>query len=60
MWIHEFMKTYNFKLADKESRFFDHSYSTDTSAILINRLPFGSMALKILTSTIILEPTIDG
>lgn len=56
----EFMKTYNFSLADRESRFFDRSRSTDSSAILVNSAAVREYDIEDPYSTIILEPTITG
>ncbi len=55
-----FMLTYNFRLADEESRFFDPAYSTDESAVLINRAAAAEFGIDDPFSTIILEPAIDG
>jgi len=55
-----FMLTYNFHLADEESRFFHPTYSTDESAILINRAAATEFGITDPFNTIILEPTIDG
>ena len=55
-----FMLTYNFRLADEESRFFHPAYSTDESAILINRAAAAEFGIADPFNTIILEPTIDG
>lgn len=56
----DFMKTYNFHLANEESRFFNSDYSTDRSAILINRAATIEFGITDPFNTIILEPTIDG
>jgi putative ABC transport system permease protein len=55
-----FMFTYNFRLADEESRFFNPSYSSDESAILINKAAATEFGITDPYNTIILETTIDG
>ncbi|MCK5692186.1 MAG: ABC transporter permease [Bacteroidales bacterium] len=55
-----FMFTYNFSLADEESRFFNPSYSSDESAILINKAAATEFGITDPFNTIILESTIDG
>ena len=55
-----FMFTYNFSLADEESRFFNPSYSSDESAILINKAAAREFGITDPYNTIILESTIDG
>ena len=55
-----FMFTYNFSLADEESRFFNPSYSSNESAILINKAAAREFGITDPFNTIILESTIDG
>lgn len=55
-----FMLTYNFQLADEKSRFFNPMYSTDKSAILINKAAAAEFGITDPQNTIILEPTSDG
>ena len=55
-----FMRTYNFHLANEESRFFNAGYSTDRSAILINKAAAVEFGITDPFNTIILEPTIEG
>jgi len=57
---HEFMKTYNFKMANEKSRFFDYQYSTDTSAIIVNRAAVENYGIEDPFNAIILEPTLKG
>ncbi len=57
---HEFMKTYNFNFADRKSRFFDHKFSTDSSAILINQAAVEEYGIEDPFKAIILEPTQQG
>ncbi len=57
---HKFMATYNFKLADKKSRFFEFGNSSDTSAILINEAAVKEYGITDPFSTVILEPTLEG
>lgn len=55
-----FMLTYNFRLADEESRFFDPALSGNNSAILINRSAVAEFGISDPLNTIILEPTPNG
>ncbi len=55
-----FMLTYNFRLADEESSFFDPTHSTNSSAILINRAAAAEFGITDPLNTIILEPTSNG
>jgi len=55
-----FMNTYNFHLVGKESRFFDPSYSNESSAILINEAAATDYGITDPFNTIILEPTLEG
>ena len=55
-----FLKTYNFKLAEKESRFFSDKFVTDSAAILVNKAAILEYDIKDPYNTIILEPTIVG
>jgi len=55
-----FMLTYNFSLTDEESRFYNSAFSTDESAVLINRAAATEFGITDPFNTIILEPTIDG
>jgi len=55
-----FLHTYNFQLADEKSRFFNPMYSTDQSAILINKAAAAEFGITDPQNTIILEPTSDG
>ena len=57
---HEFMKTYNFKLHDQKGRFFDHQFSEDTTAILINQAAVIEYGIEDPFNTVILEPTQHG
>ena len=57
---YEFMKTYNFRLADPKSRFFDPSLSSDRSAIVINQAAVEEFALDDPFSAVILEPNMEG
>jgi putative ABC transport system permease protein len=57
---YEFMKTYNFGLADRKSRFFDPGFSTDHSAILINRAAVEEFRIDNPYSAVILEPNVEG
>ncbi len=56
----EFMKTYNFRMANEESRFFDNNISTNQSSILINEAAAFEFGITDPKNTIILEPTIEG
>jgi putative ABC transport system permease protein len=56
----EFMKTYDFKLAEEGSRFFDHRFPDDTSAILINKAAAREFGIDDPFNTIILEPKFEG
>jgi putative ABC transport system permease protein len=56
----DFMKTYDFHLADVESRFFNTEYSSDRSAVLINKAAADEYGITDPLNTIILEPTLDG
>ena len=55
-----FMKTYNFHLADSKGRFFDPEYSTEASAVLINEAAVREFGITDPYRTIILEPTLEG
>jgi putative ABC transport system permease protein len=55
-----FMLTYNFRLADEESRFFDPTHTTNSSAILINKAAAAEFGITDPLNTIILEPTPNG
>jgi putative ABC transport system permease protein len=55
-----FMLTYNFHLANKESRFFNPAYPTDHSAVLINKAAAVEYGITDPLHTFILEPTLDG
>jgi len=55
-----FMKTYNFQLANEESRFFNSDYSSDGSAILINKAAVAEYGITDPFNTIFLEPSGDG
>ena len=57
---HEFMKTYNFRLADQKSRFFDPLSPSDTMAILINQAAVEEYKIEDPLNTLILEPTLQG
>ena len=56
----DFMNAYNFKLAGEGSRFFDHRFPEDTSAILINRAAVKEYGIDDPFNTLILEPTFEG
>jgi len=56
----DFMKTYNFRFFDKNSRFFDPQYSSDTSTILINQAAVLEYNIEDPYNTVILEPTQQG
>ena len=57
---YDFMRTYHFRLADTEGRFFDPSYTTDTAAILVNRAAVREYGMTDPYGTVILEPTMEG
>ena len=57
---YEFMSTYNFNLADEESRFFDHGFGNDSSAVLVNSAAVREYGITDPFETIILEPTLEG
>jgi putative ABC transport system permease protein len=57
---YDFMNTYNFRLADERSRFFQLGNASDTSAILVNRAAIREYDMSDPFSTVILEPTIEG
>jgi len=57
---HEFMKTYNFRMADPKSRFFDPGLSSDRSAIVINRAAVEEFEMDDPFSAVILEASIEG
>ena len=57
---HEFMRTYNFVLADTYSRFFDPYISSDSSAILINQAAVEEFGIDDPFSAVILEPNVEG
>lgn len=56
----EFMKTYNFALADTFSRFFDPNIASDSSAILINEAAVREFAIEDPFRAVILEPNMEG
>jgi len=56
----EFMKTYNFALADTFSRFFDPKLASDSSAILINKAAVREFDIEDPFRVVILEPNIEG
>jgi putative ABC transport system permease protein len=56
----EFMKTYNFNLAGEGSRFFEPSYSSNRSSVLINKAAVTEFGITDPLHTTILEPTIEG
>jgi putative ABC transport system permease protein len=56
----EFMKTYNFRMANEDSRFFDNSFSSNKSAVLINKAAATEFGITDPFNTIILEPTANG
>lgn len=53
---YSFMSTYNFQLADKNSRFFNQQFSTDTAAILVNQAAVEEYGIEDPFNTVILEP----
>jgi putative ABC transport system permease protein len=55
-----FMKTYNFHLANEESRFFNSDYSSDGSAILINKAAAAEYGITDPLNTILLESSVAG
>lgn len=55
-----FMRTYRFRLAGGEGRFFDPSSLSDTSAILVNEAAVREYGMGDPFQTVILEPTLDG
>jgi putative ABC transport system permease protein len=57
---YEFMKTYNFRLADPGSRFFDPDNGSDQSAILINRAAVKEFEIDDPYRAVILEPNVEG
>lgn len=57
---YQFMETYDFKLTGEKSRFFDSRFSTDTSAILLNKAAVREYGIEDPFSTVIMEPTQDG
>ncbi|MEN8202503.1 MAG: FtsX-like permease family protein [Bacteroidota bacterium] len=57
---YEFMHTYNFGFVDPESRFYDSRFSSDNSAILINKAAVAEFGIDDPFNTIILEPTLEG
>lgn len=57
---YQFMETYGFELAGKNSRFFDPLVSSDTSAILINQAALKEYGITDPFTTFIMEPTQDG
>ncbi|MGW8314773.1 MAG: ABC transporter permease [Bacteroidales bacterium] len=56
----DFMRTYRFRLANPEGRFFDPSLGSDTSAILVNEAAVREYGMEDPFGTLILEPTLDG
>jgi putative ABC transport system permease protein len=56
----EFMRTYDFRLVDKESRFFDHGDPGNASSILINQAAIKEYGIEDPFQTVILEPTFEG
>jgi putative ABC transport system permease protein len=57
---YEFMSTYNFSLANEESRFFNAGSGNDSSAVLINSAAVKEYGIADPFETIILEPTLEG
>ncbi len=57
---YEFMRAYNFELDGPESRFFDPKFSSDQSAVLINKAAISEFGIEDPLNTIILEPTMEG
>ena len=57
---HEFMKTYNFELADQESRFFDPGFPTEHAAILINQAAVKEFGLEDPYKAVIIELNTEG
>ena len=57
---YEFMNTYQFRLADNRSRFFNASFGTDTSAVIINRAAVEEYGMTDPFETVIVEPTLAG
>ncbi|HER07409.1 MAG TPA: FtsX-like permease family protein, partial [Bacteroides sp.] len=57
---HDFMKTYNFRLAGDGGRFFNSSFPGDSSAILVNRAALKEYMIEDPYATVILEPTLEG
>jgi putative ABC transport system permease protein len=55
-----FMRTYQFRLAEEGSRFFDMRFGTDTSAVLINKTAVREYGIEDPFSAVILEPTLEG
>jgi putative ABC transport system permease protein len=55
-----FLKTYNFKLVNKESSFFDPAFSGNASSVLINKAAAREFGITDPFNTIILEPTLEG
>jgi len=56
----EFMKTYNFKLANDKSSFFEPASSANESAVLINESAVSEFEIIDPLNTIILEPSLQG
>ncbi len=57
---YEFQRAYNFELDGPESRFFDPKFSTDHSAVLINKAAISEFGIEDPLNTVILEPTLEG
>jgi len=57
---YNFRRTYNFRLAGPESRFFDSRFPSDNSAILINKAAVSEFGIEDPLNTIILEPSLEG
>jgi len=57
---YDFMKTYNFRLADNGGRFFNPGFSTDSTAILVNEAAVKEYMIENPFETIVLEPTLEG
>jgi putative ABC transport system permease protein len=55
-----FQRTYNFRMANKESSFFDNTFSSNQSAILINEAAVTEFGITDPFNTIILEPSLEG
>lgn len=55
-----FLQTYNLKLVNRDSRFFNPDVSSDSSAILVNRAAVREYGMTDPLKTTILEQTIEG